>query len=806
MKRENMKYFKYIMILILATPVSLFAWKMESGTVTLPATTAGSSTWQNVTLQQTYDTMPLIFALTTSETNPYTLEENPASLRVNNISTTGFDITQVEAMDSPTDTNGAHPALTIHYIAVEPGIHYLPDGRMFVAGEFNTTMVAEEVDRYEQIFFPRAFGNTPVVLSMIQSLENEENTLPGEPTRPLLTTATKELNTESVELALERSKLREGSVIHEETIGYLAIEGNIQGTFVDADANTVQYETISTPQTVNGWDDECDQYNYINAYTSMPNLFGNKNTRNGGHGGWLRQCSNSLTQAGVTVDEDIYDGSNRKHGASEIAGLLAVSDDFKADFEDIDRTPIAEYRMDECYWTGVTGEVKDSSPSASDATSYNNASVITGIINNNNAGYFPNVDQIDSGKQDYIDVDNVGNTSGQLSISFWVKLDEQLGLWATVLSKTKAYNWNDGWGFVNPAGAGDTLRFYINSYTGTSINTTLTVGEGWAHFIGTYDGNTLRLYKNGVEVGNGVTDNSGIANSQDPLRMAYDDDRDSRLQGAFDEVKLYNIALNGAEVTQIYNNESNGLNHDGTIRAQKVCNASIAANTWEMISIPQESRSPTILGVQDVFGDDFVGANYNAGDTDGWILWRRDYNDTNNLHTYVKVDYAANEPIEFDKGYWLGSTLAVDWEVDETKAVDYNSSYNGTIHCASEKCVEVNLEPVNIDGVRYNLSNFPGKSPIDWAKCRFIISDPDGNNVEVLTPKSADAAGYVSRTIAIWPGGTGNGTDGQVLDGDYTECHDESPTGCDLLPYHSVWIEVLTPTLGKTIKLLIPEE
>jgi len=797
------------LIIMFILPASLFAWKMESGTVNLPATTAGSSTWQTVTLQQTYDTLPLIFALTTSESNPYDTNEDPAILRANNITTTGFDITQAEPMDSATDTDGGHPALTIHYIAIDRGVHYFPDGRMIVAGELNTTKVAEETDQYDEIFFPRAFSSTPAVISMIQSLANETNTLPGEPTTPLLTMATKDVTTESVELALERSKLREGSVINEETIGYLAIEGNIQGAFVDADSNTVQYETIITPQNLNGWDDGCDLYLYNNSYTSAPNLFANKNTRNGGHGGWIRQCSNSSTQAGLTVDEDIYDGSNRKHGASEIAGLLAVSDNFKADFEDIDRTPIAEYRMDECYWTGVTGEVKDSSLNAFNATSYNNASVTTGVVGNNNAGYFPNPDQIDSGLQDYAEVDNlnVGDTSGQLSVSFWVKLDQQLGLWTTVLSKTSAYNWNNGWGFVNPNGAGDTFRFYINNYaSGATIDTTLTVAEGWTNFVGTYDGNTLRLYKNGVEIGNGVSDASGITNSPDPLRMAYDDDRDSRLQGSLDEVKLFNVALNDSEVTDIFNNESNGDNFDGTKRGHVVCNASITANSWEMISIPEESRSVSPLGVQDVFGDDFIGANYDAGDTNGWILWKRNYHTNDNLHDYVKVNYDANELIEFEKGYWLGSTVTTDWDVNTENEVDYNSSYNGTVHCASEQCVEVDLTPVSEDGVRYNLTNFPGKSPVDWAKCRFIISDEEGSNVEVLTPKAADAAGYVSRVIAIWPGGQGSGSGGQVLHNDYNECHDETPGGCDLLPYHAVWIELLTPTLNKKIKLLIPEE
>ncbi len=811
MKRGNMKYLKTIVILILVVPLSLFAWKMESKTITLPATTTGSSTWHYEALQQTYDEAPLIFALTTSETNPFTPSEKPASLRVRNITTTGFDIVQVESMDNNTDAEASHPALTIHYIAIDRGVHYLPDGRMFVAGELNTTKVAEETDEYDEIFFPRAFRNTPVVLSMIQSLANEENTLPGQPTRPLLTTATKDVKTTNVELALERSKLREGDVTNEETIGYLAIEGGIQGTFIDADSNTVQYETIITPKNIQGWDeggsDACKKYDYSNTYSTEPNLFGNKNTRRGGDGGWLRQCSNSATQAGVTNDEDIYDGSDRTHPVEEIAGLLAVSGDFKVEFEDTDRSPIAEYRMDECYWSGAEDEVKDRSTNGLDGTSYNNAHIET--IDNvvNFAGSF-------DGVNDYMEVDDdlKLNMTDFITVSFWVYPGDEDNIY--IMAGKTAGQDIDGWfiWFYNGDGGLIVSDMVVN---GNQVQLLISKPSNWInnwHLITlTYDSSsgtkfTLKDADNDLSAADTTT--GSITTSTNPMKIATYYSNDYYFSGRIDELKIWNVALNDTEINDVFTNESAEKNYDGTERSEVVCGASIAANTWEMISIPQESRSPTVLGVQDLFGDDFDGANYNAGDTNGWILWARDHNETNNGHTFHKVDYANNESIDFNKGYWLGSTVAEDWDVDETKAVDYNSSYNGTINCASARCVEVELEPVKIDGNRYNLINFPGKTPVDWADCRFIISDPDGSNVEILTAKSADAAGYASRTISVWPGGQGAGSGGQVQheDASYMTCHDESAGGCELLPYHSAWIQVFTATLNKKIKLLIPEE
>ncbi len=86
------------------------------------------------------------------------------------------------------------------------------------------------------------------------------------------------------------------------------------------------------------------------------------------------------------------------------------------------------------------------------------------------------------------------------------------------------------------------------------------------------------------------------------------------------------------------------------------------------------------------------------------------------------------------------------------------------------------------------------------------MSDLDGSNVEVLTPEEAEIAGYASRTISLWSGGQGSGTDGNVISTDYTDCTDTLPGECQLSPYHGAWIEVFVPTLTKTVKLLIPQE
>ena len=295
--------------------------------------------------------------------------------------------------------------------------------------------------------------------------------------------------------------------------------------------------------------------------------------------------------------------------------------------------PSLEYRMDECYWldnsNGIIGDVKDNSQNAYDATSYNTASVTVGQVNN--AGWFSN-----DGDLAETEDATAGNTNSELTVSFWVKLDEQLGQWAVIVTKTASYSWNNGWGFVNPdASASDTLRFFINGYNATNafIDTTLTVADGWTHFAVTYDSVNLRLYKNSVEVPDSPKANgNGITNSADPLRIAFDDIRDATLKGNIDEVKIWNVALTEGKINAIYTNEGSGnLNYDGTTRAPITCDATVNANSWELVGIPIDLRTDS-----KTVAETFQGMT-GTYDTD-WRVYRRDYSDTNNSSWYTYLN------------------------------------------------------------------------------------------------------------------------------------------------------------------------
>jgi hypothetical protein len=463
---------------------------------------------------------------------------------------------------------------------------------------------------------------------------------------------------------------------------------------------------------------------------------------------------------------------------------------------------VAEYRLDECFWLGSAySDVKDHTFNALNGSAYNNAAIDLTNAHINYSGLFDGVaDHVEILHDARLDVTN------QLTVSFWV--------YPTDNTKDQTFvrkQWEVFYNQRNNKTNRIQFKLRINN---KNKNLVFNEPANWLnqwHFIAaSYDGSTMKLY---IDEGTPSKTKSQTGDiDPNTVALTIGGKINSRhFAGNIDEVKIWNSTLSDTEIATIFANESAGKNYNGTSRDPITCNATIQAGTWEMIGIPAETRNAGI-GVQDVFGDDFVGANYDAGAVDGWVLWKNTYPLTDNYNNWVKVDYVNNEAIELGAGYFLGSTLDVTWDVDGLESVNYDSSYNGTSDCMAKRCVEVPLVSLGSDGtdgsgtIRYNLGGFIGKSPVDWKDCRFIVSNTNGSNVEVLTPTEAETAGYASRTISLWMGGLGSGTGGQVLSGDYTDCTDNSPGGCQLIPYHGAWIELHAASLNKTVKLLVPEE
>jgi MYXO-CTERM domain-containing protein len=298
-----------------ATASAQYVFQMEGGTVQKQDTYV-DPTWDTVALAYSY-AAPVILAI------PTTNGGNPADFRIRNATSSSFELTLAE----PPSEDGPHVGMLVSYVVVESGQWLLPDGRRVAAGTTDTsTLVYQGGGATLTVPLPGGF-TSPIVLTQIQSLANEQNVLPSEPSTPWLTTATRNVTASSFEVALDGCECTSGPLALPERIGWLVIEGNVQSEFDDANGQHVRYETILTGDVVPGWDDGSVPIDFLQPYTQMPRFVAKLQTRNETDGGWLRFSSPSPSSIELTVDEDRCQ-DNERHHSPERAGVFVFSRNF----------------------------------------------------------------------------------------------------------------------------------------------------------------------------------------------------------------------------------------------------------------------------------------------------------------------------------------------------------------------------------------------------------------------------------------------------------------------------------------------
>lgn len=281
-------------------------------------------TWTTVTFLRPFPTTPLVFALPTTDGG------DPATLRIRNVTPTGFQIVQTE----PSANDGPHVAMPTAYLAIEPGDHVLPSGARILALEHSTTSFANRflTTTWDTVPFPAPFTATPVMLGSIQTANNESGTPPSTSSIPFMDVGLQNVSTGFFQVTLERAESTAGSVTTPERIGLLAIDNFTNTSFVDSFGTAVQLQSLATAANIQGYSNGCFVNSYATAFGGTPIAVASAMTRNGNNGGWLRRCSQSAGSLGLTVDEDIDNDSERSH-IGEAAGIVAASTSFHVNFD-----------------------------------------------------------------------------------------------------------------------------------------------------------------------------------------------------------------------------------------------------------------------------------------------------------------------------------------------------------------------------------------------------------------------------------------------------------------------------------------
>ncbi len=350
MSKDLISFVRLVTCMFLAFMGQLFpvdavkAGRIEAGQFTAHDTLgAGTQAPERVNFQQTFDVPPVVVAI--SDLNG----GNSASIRISNITTTGFD----ELILEPDSFDGRHLSQQVFYIAIEPGRHVLPDGTVIEAGRTNTAATqfgsgVAGTRSFTNVSFSRPLASAVSVISQLQTFNSETRNVALQASRPHITALAINPSSTGFQLALERSQANSGPIPSVETVGWIAFPAGSNGTVPDTSGNNVTWSSVNTATNIRGIDDGC----FVNGFgqTSANAIsVAKKITRNNPDGGWLRYCSTSATSIGLRVNEDTDQDGERNLSAAqaEAASIITFSRAFHSELTaDINITKISENFVD----------------------------------------------------------------------------------------------------------------------------------------------------------------------------------------------------------------------------------------------------------------------------------------------------------------------------------------------------------------------------------------------------------------------------------------------------------------------------
>src|SRR3989344_5748408 len=212
--------------------------------------------------------------------------------------------------------------------------------------------------------------------------------------------------------------------------------------------------------------------------------------------------------------------------------------------QDITTGLVGHWKFDEI--SGTTAA--DSSGNNNTGTLTNGPTWATGKINN--ALSF-------DGTDDYINLGNMNVSGSGITIAAWVKADTfSSSLDTRFISKANSTSEQGHyWMLGQTNSGGDKLRFRLKAggSTQTLIASSGNLPTGtWFHAIATYDGTTMRLYKDGIEVGSSAKSGTINTDTTIPANIGRNPDGSNHIDGTMDDVRIYNRALSTSDIQALY--------------------------------------------------------------------------------------------------------------------------------------------------------------------------------------------------------------------------------------------------------------
>ncbi len=271
-------------------------------------------------------------------------------------------------------------------------------------------------------------------------------------------------------------------------------------------------------------------------------------------------CSSATNDGTVSNDEDFKIGVDRNGSTywdgsidePKIYSYARSADEVKADYYDgavkigevdpneaLSEGLVGYWKMDETSANTCTGGVNDSC----DSSGNGNDGAWTGNATNAN-GKFGNGVTFD-GDGDYMTVTDANSLDvTQVTIAAWVNPNDITDTWGRVVDKANSY--------ILHVTSGEVAQCNIYADASGDVGTASLTQNEWAHIVCTYDGENVRVYKNGV-LQDTTARTGNIATTANNVYIGGNTGGTRDFNGELDETRIYNRALSDREVRQLYN-------------------------------------------------------------------------------------------------------------------------------------------------------------------------------------------------------------------------------------------------------------
>ena len=162
------------------------------------------------------------------------------------------------------------------------------------------------------------------------------------------------------------------------------------------------------------------------------------------------------------------------------------------------------------------------------------------------------------GEDDSVDIGNLDIVGEELTISARFRADNFDERDGRIVSKATGVKTQDHFWMVSTTYFHGTyrLRFRVKTDDGgtaTLIANTELSPNTWTHVVATYDGSTMKIYKDGVEDASMAKNGNLASDPSVSASIGRNPNDDVEFDGAIDEVRLYKVALDASEVAILFN-------------------------------------------------------------------------------------------------------------------------------------------------------------------------------------------------------------------------------------------------------------